>query len=129
MTLDDYDLLYQLRRAGRPLHMSELAARVLISRPSTSRNSDRLVRRGWVKRWHDDTDRRVVFVELTEEGRRAQSRAGRMHLDGLARLVEAPLAGYDVNAVAEALGVLAGDGTIKLRGGPAEPGLSPAAQS
>ena len=109
MTLDEYDVAYQVRLAGRPLRMSELASRVLISRPSTSRVADRLVARGWLRRWHDDVDRRVVFVELTMEGKRMQTRAGRLHLDGIARLVEAPLAGHDLNAVAAALRALAGD--------------------
>jgi DNA-binding MarR family transcriptional regulator len=110
MTLDEYDVLYQARLAGRPLRMSELAGRVLISRPSTSRVTDRLVSRGWLSRWHDDDDRRVVLVSLTTEGKRAQSRAGRLHLDGIARLVEAPLAGYDLSTLAAALGALAGGG-------------------
>ena len=32
---------------------------------------DRLVARGWIRRWHDDADRRVVLLELTAEGTRA----------------------------------------------------------
>jgi DNA-binding MarR family transcriptional regulator len=107
MTLDEYDVLYQARLARRPLRMSELASGVLISRPSTSRVTDRLVSRGWLRRWHGSDDRRVVFVALTDEGKRAQSRAARVHLDGIARLIEAPLAGHDVAAVAAALSALA----------------------
>lgn len=108
MTLDEYDVLYQLRRARRPLRMSELAAQVLISRPSTTRVVDHLVRRGWLARGPDDTDRRVVLVRLTADGKRAQARAGGLHLDGVARLVEAPLAGRDLREVADALHALAG---------------------
>ena len=107
MTLDEYDVLYQTRLAGSPLRMSELAGRVLISRPSTSRVADRLVSRGWMARWHDDGDRRVVLVSLTAEGKRALRRAARLHLDGIARLVEAPLAGFELPALAAALGALA----------------------
>ena len=109
MTLDEYDVLYQLRRAGRALHMSELAARVLISRPSTTRVVDGLVRRGWLDRWHDDADRRVVLANLTDAGKLAQAEAARLHLDGIARLVEVPLAGHDAGAVAAALRSLAAD--------------------
>jgi DNA-binding MarR family transcriptional regulator len=112
MTLDEYDVLYQLRRAGRPLRMSELAARVLISRPTTTRVADHLVQRGWLERRHDDTDRRVVLVGLTPPGKRAQARAGGLHLDGIARLVEAPLAGHELGRVAGALRALAGDRTL-----------------
>src|SRR6202011_1510656 len=58
MTLDEYDVLYQLRLAGRPLRMSELASRVVISRPSTSRLAAKNVARGWAPRWHEHLHRR-----------------------------------------------------------------------
>jgi DNA-binding MarR family transcriptional regulator len=108
MTLDEYDVLHQARQSRQPLRMSELAGRVLISRPSTSRVVDRLVTRGWLVRWHDDGDRRVVLVSVTSEGNRAFRRAARLHIDGIARLVEGPLAGFDLSALAAALGALAG---------------------
>ena len=107
MTLDEYDMLFQLRRGGHPLTMSELADQALISRASTTRLVDRLVERGWVDRWHDDHDRRRVMVKLTEQGRRAQRVAGRLHLKGIARLVGIPLAGHDVKALTTALHALA----------------------
>src|ERR1700730_16470309 len=107
MTLDGYDVLYQVRRAGGPLRMSELASRVLISRPSTTRVVDQLVQRGWLQRGHDDIDRRVVLVGLTPKGKRAQARAGRLHLDGIGRLVEVPLARDELACASRALRVLA----------------------
>ena len=109
LTLDDYDVLYQLRRAGGPLRMTDLAARVLISRPAVSRLVDRLVAEAWVSRHHDEVDRRVVLLQLTGEGRRVQGRAARVHLAGIERLVGSPLAGHDIAAVTAALRVLAGD--------------------
>ena len=108
MGLDDYDILYQLRLAGAPLSMTELADRVLISRPTATRIVDRLVDRGWVDRDVDPDDRRVVRVALTSDGRRAQTKAARVHLDGLARFVDEPLAGHDVRSVAAALQALGG---------------------
>jgi DNA-binding MarR family transcriptional regulator len=107
MTLDEYDVLFQLRRARRPMPMTELAEHLLISRASTTRVVDRLVERRWVDRWHDDDDRRRVFVGLTDDGRRAQAAAGRMHLKGIAHLVEAPLQGHDIKAVTAGLQALA----------------------
>jgi len=107
MTLDEYDVLFQLRRGGRPMAMAEVADQVLISRPSTTRVIDRLVARGWVERWHDDQDRRRVLVELTAAGRRAQAIAGRLHLQGIAQLVGGPLSGHDVTALTAALQALA----------------------
>jgi DNA-binding MarR family transcriptional regulator len=109
MTLDEYDVLYQARRVGGAIRMTDLADRLLVSRASTSRLVDRLVGRGWLDRWHDDADRRVVLVDVTDAGRREQARAGRVHVDGIARLVADPLAGHDRGAIAAALAVLADD--------------------
>jgi DNA-binding MarR family transcriptional regulator len=110
MALEDYDVLFQIRRAAHPVRMSDLAGTVLISRPSATRVVERLVQQGFIRRWHDDSDRRVVLVQLTEAGRQAQRRAARVHLDGIARLVEAPLRGRDVPAIAAALRALAAAG-------------------
>jgi hypothetical protein len=56
------------------------------------------------------------MVELTAAGRRAQGRAARVHLDGIARHVEVPLRGHDVPALAAALRALAeGDGSGPAR--------------
>jgi DNA-binding MarR family transcriptional regulator len=107
ITLDEYDVLFQLRRAVRPIPMTELADHLLISRASTTRIVDRLVQRGWVDRRHDDEDRRRVFVGLTHEGRRTQTTAGRLHLNGIARLVGVPLEGHDIKMVTAALQALA----------------------
>jgi len=103
MTLDEYDVLYQIRLRRRPVRMTELADAVLISRASTTRLVDRLVEREWVERWHDDGDRRVVLVRLTPTGRRAQGKAARVHLDGIARLVGSSLDANDLDAVETAL--------------------------
>ena len=103
VTLDEYDVLYQLRLGGRPMRMAELADHVLISRPTASRVVDRLVNAGWVTRRDDDHDRRVVLIALTEAGRRQQARAARIHLDGIARLVATPLQAYDVDSLTAAL--------------------------
>ena len=107
MSLDEYDVLFQLRRAGHPMAMAELADHVLISRPSTTRVVDRLVERGFLERWHDEKDRRRVLVQLSAAGRRAQASAGRLHLQGIARLVGGPLSGHDLRALAAALQALA----------------------
>jgi DNA-binding MarR family transcriptional regulator len=125
ISFDDYDVLYQIRSAAEPIRMTDLARRVLVSRPTASRVVDRLVTQGWVRRWHDGTDRRVVLLELTAEGRRQQSRAGRIHVDGIARLVQGPQGTEDVPALTAALQALAGlgaDGTARpTPGEPADP--------
>ena len=108
MTLDEYDVLHQLHRAGEPMRMSELAEQVLISRPTTTRVVDRLVERRWIDRHKDPTDRRVVRVGLTVVGDEVLRSAGRLHLDGIARLFEAPLSESQIFAAGEALGAVVG---------------------
>lgn len=106
VTLDEYDVLLQVRLAGQPLTMTQMAERAVISRPTASRVVDRMVGKGWIRRWHDKADRRVVLLALTDEGRRIQTGAARVHLDGIARLVEEPLAGHDVALLAASLRAL-----------------------
>lgn len=106
MSLDEYDVLFQLKVAGSSLSMSELADHVLITRPTATRIVDRLVGRGWIDRRDDEVDRRIIRLELTAVGRAAQRRAGAVHLDGIARLVGAPLRHHDAGAVATALEAL-----------------------
>jgi DNA-binding MarR family transcriptional regulator len=60
-----------LRRIGRsPCTMSELARHKGVGLPTISKSVDMLVRRGWVERWIDKTDRRQTMVRLTAPGRR-----------------------------------------------------------
>jgi DNA-binding MarR family transcriptional regulator len=60
-----------LRRIGRtPCTMSELARYKGVGLPTISKSVDMLVRRGWVERWVDKSDRRQTLVRLTTAGRR-----------------------------------------------------------
>ena len=60
-----------LRRIGRtPCTMSELARYKGVGLPTISKSVDMLVRRGWVERWVDKSDRRQTLVRLTASGRR-----------------------------------------------------------
>ncbi len=60
-----------LRRIGRsPCTMSELARHKGVGLPTISKSVEMLVRRGWVERWIDKSDRRQTLVRLTAAGRR-----------------------------------------------------------
>ena len=50
--------------------MSELARYKGVGLPPISKSVDMLVRRGWVERWVDKSDRRQTMVRLTASGRR-----------------------------------------------------------
>ena len=67
-----------LRRISRsPCTMSALARHKGVGLPTISKSVEMLVRKGWVERWIDKTDRRQTLVRLTAAGRRvlADSRA------------------------------------------------------
>lgn len=67
-----------LRRVGRsPCTIGELARHKGVGLPTMSKSVEMLVRKGWVERWIDKTDRRQTLVRLTASGRRvmADSRA------------------------------------------------------
>src|SRR5712692_10171781 len=66
--LADFDVLAQLARAGGELRMTDLAARVLISRSGMTRRVTRLVEEGLVQRANAGADARSVVVALTDAG-------------------------------------------------------------
>lgn len=73
-----------------PLHPHEIGQKLLVSRANITLIVDQLSRRGWVRREQDRSDRRMVRVRLTAEGRRWVRRAFPSHVK---RIVEslAPL--------------------------------------
>jgi len=74
-----------MRMAAGPCTMSELARHQAVSLPTVSKSVDTLVRRGWVERWIDRSDRRQTLVRLTPQGRRV--------LNAMKRRTEQRLAG------------------------------------
>ena len=62
-----YQILGILVSLG-PLPISEIGRQLHISKPNMTPLIDKLVEEGWVKRSRSDKDRRVINVEITEEG-------------------------------------------------------------
>lgn len=59
-----------LREIGTgPISVGELSARKKAKLPAVTRLIRRLEVKGWVSRRQDDIDRRMVWLELTEQGR------------------------------------------------------------
>ena|SRR5690349_13129733 len=80
-----YSVLNELSSAGKPLSLSDLAARLSCVRSNMTQLVDRLEGDGLVKRVDDPTDRRGVKAAITEEGQ-ARHAAGaaevaRLHED------------------------------------------------
>ena len=71
VTMQQYNVLRILRGAGDDgLPSLEIAHRMVTRVPDITRLVDRMERNGWVERERSTTDRRVVRVRLTGDGRR-----------------------------------------------------------
>jgi DNA-binding MarR family transcriptional regulator len=81
----EYDVLYTLSKCRRPIRLSELNRRVLLSQPALSRMVERMVERGFVAREADERDGRGVLLSLTEAGRAQQRSTGRRHALNVSR--------------------------------------------
>jgi DNA-binding MarR family transcriptional regulator len=99
-----YDVLLELNSApGRRLLMSELGARVVLSRTRVSRVVDELARAGLVERQAHTTDRRSTYAALTPAGRRRFRAAAPGYLSGIAEHFARHMNASELRAMAAAL--------------------------
>lgn len=68
-TLPRFDVAAALYRQDAPMKMSDLSRMLLVSNGNATNVVDRLEQDGMVQRVARETDKRVVLVELTPEGR------------------------------------------------------------
>jgi DNA-binding MarR family transcriptional regulator len=94
----------------RPCRVTELAAREAVTQPAITLLVNRLEQRGWVERAADESDRRVVLVELTRRGRDVFDRM-RDEYRALLHEDMATLPNADVETLARAVEIL--DGLIE----------------
>jgi DNA-binding MarR family transcriptional regulator len=104
-----YEVLLQIKRAGRPLRMQELAGSVLLSKSGLTRLVDRMETAGLVERTSCPSDRRGVFVTSTQAGVDAFRAAAPVHLRGIREHFTERLDDTDVRALAVALAKLLGE--------------------
>jgi DNA-binding MarR family transcriptional regulator len=90
-------LLRLLRSPGRRLRMSDLAAQTTLTASGLTRAVDRLEAAGLVVRTACDTDRRVSYAQLTDDGEAAIRAALPVHVAHLREVFE----GFDPSALAE----------------------------
>ncbi|NYI98840.1 DNA-binding MarR family transcriptional regulator [Streptomonospora nanhaiensis] len=96
-----FEVLIRLQRSpGNRLPMSTLAREVSLSSGGFTKLADRLVAKGYVVRASCDHDRRVVYAELTPEGRALAEEARARHVRLLREHVLKPLGEDGVRAVA-----------------------------
>ncbi|AIY01428.1 Transcriptional regulator, MarR family [Arthrobacter sp. PAMC 25486] len=68
LTRAEFDVLCALARSGGPLRASEVTAVTMLSGASTTKNADRLAKRGLIERLPWEHDGRVVLMRLTRLG-------------------------------------------------------------
>jgi DNA-binding MarR family transcriptional regulator len=69
--LSELKILNELQKIG-PCKMSELADALVVTMGGLTPHMDKLVEKGFVRRFRDeDRDRRLVLVEITESGKKA----------------------------------------------------------
>jgi len=68
VTLPQFDVLAELEYLGKPLTMTDLSKRLMVSNGNVTGVVDRLVRDGLVERHPSESDRRVNLISLTARG-------------------------------------------------------------
>ena len=77
--LPQFDVLSELERADRPLAMSELSRELMVSNANVTGVIDRLEKSGLVERNRAKHDRRVLYIQLSKEGRRQFNKMAKHH--------------------------------------------------
>jgi len=98
-----YDVLVHLEESPDGLRMNELANRILYSKSGVTRVVDRLEAAGLVSRVRLDSDRRSIFVVLTEQGRTTMEQARGHHRHAIDQHFSRHLAERDIKALTRAL--------------------------
>ena len=81
LTISDYEVLLRLSRAPeKRMRRVDLAQQVLLTASGITRLLDGLERHGYVARAACDTDRRVVYAVLTDEGTAKLREASETHV-------------------------------------------------
>jgi DNA-binding MarR family transcriptional regulator len=103
LPLNDFDVLAQLGNAGGELRMSELAARVFMSRSGMTRRIAALIDEGLVGRCSAQDDGRGVVVALTDAGVTRLAEAIPIHLRGVSKLFVERLDDRELDVLERAL--------------------------
>ncbi len=107
LTLNDYDVLIQLYHSPeRRLRRVDLSRQVLLTASGITRLLEGLERAGWVRKDRCDSDARVVYAVLTEEGIAKVEDARAEHLGDIEELFGSNFTAAEREALAGLLGRL-----------------------
>lgn len=109
ITVRDYEvLLYLAQSEDRRLPMSALSERTMLTRSGITRLIDGLVGQGWIERVSCESDARVSYARLTDDGYAKLRAAGCTHVKGIERLFLAHFTPGELEQLASLLSRLPG---------------------
>ena len=107
LTLNDYEVLLHLSHAeDGALRRIDLARQVVLTASGITRLLEGLERAGYVSKETCESDARVSYAKLTDEGRAKLRSAAKTHLRGVDELFLSRYSGSELTALAELLGRL-----------------------
>src|SRR3954463_14018338 len=109
LTINDNEALLHLSHADQHgMKRVDLAERLLLTPSGVTRLLDGLERDGWVKKGMCESDARVTYAVLTDEGRERLESAGRTHLAQIREIFEERFSGEELETLVDLLGRLPG---------------------
>jgi DNA-binding MarR family transcriptional regulator len=107
LTINDYEALLHLSHADHgSLRRVDLAERLMLTPSGVTRLLDGLERDGWVKKGQCDSDARVTYAVLTDEGRERLESAARTHIAQIRQIFEERFSTEELETLGELLGRL-----------------------
>jgi DNA-binding MarR family transcriptional regulator len=107
LTINDYEALLHLSHAENgSLRRVDLAERLMLTPSGVTRLLDGLERDGWVKKGQCDSDARVTYAVLTDEGRERLESAARTHVAQVCEIFEERFSADELDTLGELLGRL-----------------------
>ena len=111
LPINDYEALLHLSRAENgSLRRVDLAERLMLTPSGVTRLLDGLERDGWVKKGNCESDARVTYAVLTDEGSERLESAGRTHIAQITEIFEERFSANELETLADLLGRLPGSG-------------------
>jgi DNA-binding MarR family transcriptional regulator len=109
LTITDYQCLLTLAQSEKSsMRRVDLAERLMLTPSGVTRLLDGLERDGWVAKGTCESDARVTYAVLTDEGRERLESAGRSHVAQVRELFEQQLSPEELDTLVELLGRLPG---------------------
>jgi len=109
LSITDYQCLLALAHAENyEMRRVDLAEQLMLTPSGVTRLLDGLERDGWVTKGNCDSDARVTYAVLTDEGRERLEVAGRSHVAQVRELIEGEFSAEELDTLVELLGRLPG---------------------